>query len=356
MREPTEPNIEHRPEREEHRRRKKFSGERKVSRMEKMQKLNIANLSTPIQKLEKTSHKLGKNIFIKRDDFTGTEISGNKVRKLEYSIKDALDKGYDTVITTGGVQSNHARATAAVCAMENLECHLVLRGEVKEFEGNLFLDHMLGAEVHMIGDGHSREAAMEELKIELERQGKKVYVIPVGASNAIGSYGYINCYDEIKKQEEDMNIHFDSINIAVGSGGTYAGLWYGNKQDDSKKKILGYSVDDSKEVFTESIIHILRDIDKDIDNFDDIFINDEYVGIGYAKATDEELAFYIDFAKSEGIVLDPAYTGKAFRGMVDEIKQGNYDDQKNVLFIHTGGLQGYTKEMRDRINDIISSE
>ncbi|GGB61140.1 pyridoxal-phosphate dependent enzyme [Virgibacillus dakarensis] len=318
-----------------------------------MQKLNIANLNTPIQKLEKTSQKLGKNIYIKRDDFTGTEISGNKVRKLEYSIKYALDNGYDTVITTGGIQSNHARATACVCSMENLECHLVLRGEIKEFEGNLFLDKMLGANVHVIGDGHSREEAMEELKAELERKGKKVYVIPVGASNAIGSYGYINCYEEIKKQEEDMNIHFDSINIAVGSGGTYAGLWYGNEQDGSNKKIIGYSVDESKEVFKEDIIHIVKDIDKSKVNFGSIFINDLYVGIGYAKATDEELAFYIDFAKKEGIVLDPAYTGKGFRGMVNEIKQGNYDDQQNILFIHTGGLQGYTKEMRDRINELM---
>ncbi|MGY0694120.1 D-cysteine desulfhydrase family protein [Virgibacillus sp. FSP13] len=318
-----------------------------------MQKLNIANLHTPIQKLEKTSQKLGKNIYMKRDDFTGTEISGNKVRKLEYSIKYALDNGYDTVITAGGMQSNHARATASVCAMENLECHLVLRGEMKEFEGNLFMDHMLGAKVHMIDGDQSREKAMDELKTGLERQGKKAYVIPIGASNAIGTYGYINCYEEIKKQESGMNIHFDSINIAVGSGGTYAGLWYGNEQDGSKKKILGYSVDESKEVFKEDIIHILRDIDKDVNNFDNILINDQYVGIGYAKATDEELAFYIDFAKSEGIVLDPAYTGKAFRGMVNEIKQGKYADQENILFIHTGGLQGYTKEMRDRIDDLM---
>lgn len=140
-----------------------------------MRKLNIANLDTPIKKLEKLSDKLGKNIFMKRDDFTGIEVSGNKVRKLEYIIAYALDNGYDTIITTGAIQSNHARATAAVCAMMNLECHLVLRGEVKEYEGNLFQDDMLGANVNIIPPSASREDAMEELKQKLESQKKKKY-------------------------------------------------------------------------------------------------------------------------------------------------------------------------------------
>ncbi|MFC0299231.1 D-cysteine desulfhydrase family protein [Virgibacillus soli] len=324
-----------------------------------MHKLHIAHLDTPIEKLEKLSQELGKNIYIKRDDFTGTEISGNKVRKLEYSIQYARENGYDTVITTGAIQSNHARATAAVCAMVDLDCHLVLRGDVKEFEGNFFLDHMLGANVHIISPGASREDAMEELKNTLAAQGKRVFLIPVGASDALGSHGYINCYNEIVKQEKQMNIHFDSINLAIGSGGTYAGLWYGNEQARFNKKIIGYSVDNTAEEFKEEVTKIVLDIDeadessKSAHNFDTIFINDNYVGEGYGLATDEELAFYIDFARSSGIILDPAYTGKAFRGLITEIKQGKYDDQENILFIHTGGLQGYTKEMRERIKDML---
>lgn len=321
-----------------------------------MHKLTIANLNTPIQKLEKLSQELGKNIFIKRDDFTGTEISGNKVRKLEYSVSFALDHGYDTVVTTGGIQSNHARATAAVCAMMDLECHLILRGEEKEYEGNLFLDYILGANVTVIPPGASREDAMEELKKTLEAQGKKVFLIPVGASDAIGSRGYMNCYNEIVKQEEQMDIQFDSINLAIGSGGTYAGLWYGSEQAASKKKIIGYSVDNTAEAFKEDVINIVKDIDHSEHNFDSISINDNFIGLGYAQATEEELAFYIDFARSEGIVLDPVYTGKALRGLVTEIKRGSYDDQENILFIHTGGLQGYTKEMRDRMKDILRKE
>ncbi|GGP16659.1 D-cysteine desulfhydrase family protein [Oceanobacillus neutriphilus] len=318
-----------------------------------MRKLNIANLDTPIKKLEKLSNQLGKNIFIKRDDFTGIEVSGNKVRKLEYIIAYALDNDYDAIITTGAIQSNHARATAAVCAMMDLDCHLVLRGEVKEYEGNLFQDDMLGANVNIIPPSASREKAMEELKQKLESQKKKVLIIPVGASNAIGSYGYINCYNEIIKQEVEMGVHFDSINLAIGSGGTYAGLWYANEEADIRKKIIGYSVDQIAEVFKEDVMKIVNDLEDTNHHFDSISINDNYIGLGYGQATDEELAFYINVAKSEGIILDPVYTGKAFKGLVTEIKNGNYDDQENILFIHTGGQQGYTKEMRERIKDVL---
>ncbi|MFD1413647.1 D-cysteine desulfhydrase family protein [Oceanobacillus jeddahense] len=318
-----------------------------------MRKLNIANLDTPIQKLEKLSEELGKNIFMKRDDFTGIEVSGNKIRKLEYLVAYALDNEYDTIITTGACQSNHARATAAICAMMDLECHLVLRGEAGEYEGNLFLDEMLGANVNIIPSSESREDAMEELKKDLEAQGKKVLLIPVGASNAIGSYGYIHCYNEIMKQEVEMGIHFDSINLAIGSGGTYAGLWYANEEADTKKKIIGYSVDQIAEVFKEDVMAIVNDLEDIKHQFDRISINDSYIGLGYGQATDEELAFYRDVAKSEGVILDPVYTGKAFKGLVTEIKNGNYDDQDNILFIHTGGQQGYTKEMRERMKGIL---
>lgn len=317
-----------------------------------MNKLNIANLTTPIQQLEKLSQKMNKNIYLKRDDFTGTEISGNKVRKLEYSIQYALENGYDTIITTGAIQSNHARTTAAVCAMVDLDCHLILRGEVKEFEGNLFLGQMLGAHVSIIGPDESREKAMDALKEKLEKAGKKVFLIPVGASDALGSYGYLHCYKEIIEQEKTMGIHFDSINLAVGSGGTYAGLWYGNKDNEATKKVIGYSVTDTAEVFKKEIIEIVKDMDDGVEDFDSIAINDDYIGLGYAQVTDEELMFYVDFAQSEGIILDPVYTGKAFLGLLSEIENGKYDDQENILFIHTGGLQGYTKEVRNKIQKL----
>lgn len=316
-------------------------------------KLNVANLKTPIHKLEQLSETLGKNIYIKRDDYTGTEISGNKVRKLEYTLQYVLDNGYDTVITTGAITSNHARATAALCAQFNITCHLVLRGNLAEFEGNLFLDAMLGAHIHIIEPSASREEAMEALQTELEKQGKRTFAITTGASDWIGSHGYINAFNEIVEQETDMDVQFDSINLAVGSGGTYAGLWYGNIIHDLNKNITGFAVTQSAYEFKTKIIDILTHLDDSIASFDTISINDDYIGLGYGQATDEELQFYIDIAQQEGIILDPTYTGKAFRGLVEEIKAGSYDNQNNILFIHTGGLQGYTQETRTRIQQLL---
>ena len=316
-------------------------------------KLNVANLSTPIQKLETLSQTLGKDIYIKRDDYTGTEISGNKVRKLEYTIQHVLDNGYDTIITTGAITSNHARATAALCAKYNIECHLVLRGALKAFEGNLFLDAMLGAHIHVIDEHQSREKAMERLSKDLESENKTPFIVPSGASDWIGAHGYINAFEEIVKQADELNVQFDSINLAVGSGGTYAGLWYGKYIHNLSTQIIGYAVNESASIFKNKVIEIINELDEDITTFDTLSINDQYIGLGYAQATDEELQFYIDIAQQEGVVLDPTYTGKAFRGLVEEIKQGKYDDQKAILFIHTGGLQGYTEETRARIQRLL---
>ena len=192
-----------------------------------MERIRIANLPTRINKLEKLSREYGKNIYIKRDDMTGIEISGNKVRKLEYILAEAQDKGIDTLITAGGIQSNHARATAAVCAMYGLSCHLVLRGRPSEIEGNFWMDYMLGAEIHVIEPGLSREEYMEGLSEKLVSEGKKPMIIPVGASNATGSLGYEGAFYEIQEQEKELGVEFDAIAVSVGSGGTYAGLLAG---------------------------------------------------------------------------------------------------------------------------------
>ncbi|QQK07213.1 D-cysteine desulfhydrase family protein [Miniphocaeibacter halophilus] len=316
-----------------------------------MDKINLANLPTKIIKLEKLSKKYNKNIYLKRDDFTGTETSGNKVRKLEYSIKEALNNKCNCVITVGALQSNHCRATAAVCAKLGLECHLILKGNIEEFEGNLFLDYILGAKVHLVNEDSSLDEEMDKIAEELTKKGRTVYKIPVGASNKIGTYGYINTYNEILEQEKNLNIKFDLISIPVGSGGTYAGLWYGNYNTNNNKRILGFSVNSSKEEFKEKIVDILNTIDNKINSFDTIDINDLYVGEGYAIATREELEFYYKIASTEGIVFDPCYTGKAFRGLIKEIEKGNIKED-NILFIHTGGLMGWTKEQRNIIYEI----
>ncbi|NLL80839.1 MAG: D-cysteine desulfhydrase family protein [Tissierellia bacterium] len=316
-----------------------------------MNKINLANLPTRIVKLEKTSKRYNKNIYLKRDDFTGTEVSGNKVRKLEYAMAEALNNECDAIITTGALQSNHCRATAAVCAELGLECYLILMGEPNEIEGNLFLDYFLGANIYFENDVDSVSNKMETLFKDLKDKEKKPYIIPMGASNHIGTYGYINAYEEILKQEKDMNIEFDLISTPVGSGGTYGGLWYGDYINNKNKRILGFAVSETKEYFKETIVNILRELDKDIESFDTIEINDLYVGQGYGIATDDELEFYLEIGKNEGVIFDPCYTGKGFRGLLREIEKGNIKEE-NILFIHTGGLMGWTKEYIDRAYEI----
>lgn len=323
-----------------------------------MIKIKIANLPTRIEKLENISGELGINLYVKRDDFTGTEFSGNKIRKLEYALAEAIRTGCDTIITAGATQSNHCRATAAACAKYGLKCELVIRGDdPKQIEGNLFLDYMLGANVNLIKPEDSREEKMAEIRDRIEKSGGKAYIIPVGASNAVGSLGYLECFKEILEQESELGIEFDTIVLSVGSGGTYAGLWLGNYLNKSNKNIYGISVSDSSEEFKEQIIDILKNmdgIDAD-DNYldENIIINDKYIGDGYAKSTDEELEFLIEIAQKEGIIFDPCYTGKAFRGSYNEMKSGELKKAKSVLFIHTGGLMGWTKDQRDRVLKII---
>ncbi len=323
-----------------------------------MEKLKIANLPTRIEKLEKISNELDTNLYVKRDDFTGTEYSGNKIRKLEYALAEAVKTGCDTIITAGATQSNHCRATAAACAKYGLKCELVIRGEEPEqIEGNLFLDYVLGANVNLIKPEDSREDKMNEISERIESAGGKAYLIPVGASNAVGSLGYLECFEEILKQEKELGIIFDAIVLSVGSGGTYAGLWLGNYLNKSEKRIYGISVSDSSEEFKEQIIDILKNMD-DMDADDDyldrnIIINDKYIGEGYAKSTDEELKFLVEVAQNEGIIFDPCYTGKAFKGCYNEIKEGDLRTAKNILFIHTGGLMGWTMEQRNRVMEML---
>ena len=252
----------------------------------------------------------------------------------------------------GALQSNHCRATAAVCSKLGLECHLLLRGESLENEGNLFLNYILGANIHLITEDSEFESEALNLYNKLRESNKNPYIIPMGASNRIGSYGYIEAFNEILEQEKTLGINFDLISMAVGSGGTYSGIWYGNYKNITGKRVLGISVSKVKEEFTKKIIEILKDMDNGISDFETIEINDSYVGEGYGRSTDTELKFYMEIAKEEGMVLDPCYTGKAFKGLIEEIEKGNIKE-KNILFIHTGGFMGWTKAQRDKIIEII---
>lgn len=314
------------------------------------QSINLANLPTKIEKLGRFSKYLnGPEIYIKRDDQTGSEFSGNKVRKLEFAVQEALNKGCDYLITCGGIQSNHARATAAVAAKLGIGSYLVLRTNKEEvIDGNYFLDEVLGAKIKFITAKEYRERrmeVMEEIKEKLDYEGHKAYIIPEGASNGIGAYGYFKAMEEILNQEKEMGIKFDAIVLAVGSGGTYAGLFYANKYYKNNAKIYGVNVCDDEEYFKDAINNILYEsfnYTKESINFskDEINIIDGYVGRGYALSRPEEITFIHELAKMEGVILDPVYTGKAMYGLVEEIKKGKFKNYNNILFIHTGGLFG----------------
>jgi D-cysteine desulfhydrase len=314
------------------------------------QRIRLANLPTKIEKLEKLTQELGgPNIYIKRDDQTGSEISGNKVRKLEFAIKEAIDQGCDYLITCGGIQSNHARATAAAAAKLGLGSYLVLRSSGDDpLDGNYFLDKLLGAQIKLITSddyAYRRMEIMEKIKEGLGEQGHKAYIIPEGASNGIGSFGYFNAMEEIIEQEKEIGVHFDAIVMAVGSGGTYGGMFLANKLAEHDAAVYGVNVASNAEYFKQRIVEILEESNKYIEcdlefSKDEIKIIDGYVGRGYALSSPAELEFIYYMAKLEGLILDPVYTGKAMYGLVNEIKKGTMSQHKNILFIHTGGIFG----------------
>ncbi|WP_088228317.1 D-cysteine desulfhydrase family protein [Desulfosporosinus sp. FKB] len=314
------------------------------------EKMMFANLPTRIEKLERLSQKLGgPNIYIKRDDQTGTEVSGNKIRKLEFSVKEALNQGCDVLITCGGSQSNHCRATAAVASRIGIKSVLVLKGDAEiESDGNLLIDKLLGAEIYFITPDeykNIRTEVMEKIKLELEEQGCKPYIIPEGASNGIGGFGYYNAMVEIISQEKELGVHFDRIVLAVGSGGTHSGLFLASKSLGYTGEIYGINICEDEEHFKNEIYKISHESMQYLNvnlhfSKDEIHIIDGYVGGGYSLSRPEELRFIHEFAKLEGIILDPVYTGKAMFGLVEEIKKGTFRNSKNILFIHTGGVLG----------------
>jgi len=307
---------------------------------------------TPLEPLPKLSAALGGkvNLWIKRDDLLGLTGGGNKTRKLEYSMADALKAGADTIVTCGAVQSNHCRLTLSACIREGLKCCLVLEERVPgsykpEASGNNYLFRLLGAErIETVGLGEA-PSAVEKMAEELRKEGRNVYCIPGGASNPIGATGYVACAQEIQKQcEQNDSIpsNFDAIVCASGSGGTHAGISIGFF--DSPTKVLGISTRHPKDHQTKHIHHLgqetLRFISKDPSAElpeDAVQVWDEYVGPGYSLPTEGMEEAVTLFARLEGILLDPVYTGKAAAGMIDLVRKGYFSEGSNVLFLHTGG-------------------
>ena len=312
-------------------------------------RLPLACLPTPIQPLPRLSRQAGAcELWIKRDDLTGIELSGNKVRKLEFALREALDAGCDTLVTCGGIQSNHARATAAAAARLGLDCVLVLDAEGDPaLQGNFLLDHLLGAQVRLIRPEQtpSRRVIMEGVCAELAALGRKGYILPLGASNGIGALGYVAAMDELCAQEAELGFRFDAIVCPVGSAGTFAGLVLGRARRGHPGAVYGVPVAEDSRYFRPRVHDLLRDAAAalgeawDIPDADIRFL-DGYSGRGYALSRPEELETLRRVARTEGVVLDPVYTGKAMHGLLSEVAMGTFPAGSRILFLHTGGLYG----------------
>ncbi len=309
-------------------------------------KLELGLFPTPLAKLERLSTMFNCNIFIKRDDLCGVGVGGNKVRKLEYILADAINKGCDTIITMGGAQSNHALLTAMCSRKLGLEPILFLKKRgVTSNDGNLLLSNIIDAKINFIDTDHSSEVQKEALKLaeDLEKQGRKPYFIPIGGSIPLGTVGYISGALELFSQAEEEEKDIDHIICASGSGGTQGGLVAGTKLISKNTKVTGIMVS-PEENFENTIMDLGNEAIKLINaeeriKLEDVILKD-YIGAGYAIPSKEGIEAIKLLAKKEGIILDPVYTGKAFAGMLDLIRKGYIKENENVVFIHTGGIPG----------------
>ncbi|MCX5839710.1 MAG: D-cysteine desulfhydrase family protein [Deltaproteobacteria bacterium] len=332
------------------------------SRVNYPPQINLARLPTPVHLLSNYSKKLGVELFMKRDDLTGVELSGNKIRKLEFVLADAVAQNADTILTCGGSQSNHCRATAIAAAMLGIDCRLLLRtsdpSNPPSPEANLLLDQMAGAEIVWITpeEYKIRDEIFEREATSLRKAGRKPYTIPEGASNSLGAWGYIKCSEElindIAKLSGGADKDYTVIN-AVGSGGTTAGLILGTKIFDLNAQIVSINVCNDHDYFVRVIGEICEKaisdyhIEIDFSRDRDINIIDGYVGRGYALSRSEELSEICCLARTEGIFLDPVYTGKAFFGMIQELKRDPKCFGDRIIFIHTGGIFGLFPKARE---------
>lgn len=296
----------------------------------------------PINNFFKDSKKY--NFWIKRDDLTGLELSGNKVRKLDYIFAEAKLNKSNHIITCGGIQSNHCRTTAFLAAKQNYDCTLFLKGQMPHtMTGNLLLNSILNTRIKNVTN-EEYQSIDERMKQYAKDLGDNAYVIPEGGSNEIGVWGYIDCFYEILKQLKQQNFEIDTIVVPTGSGGTHAGLLIGKCLANSNIDIVSINVCDSSEFFVNKIKNISDkfsakyNIPLNIDR-EAIQIVDGFVGEGYGLTTEKETDIIKKFAQTEGIVIDPVYTAKALIGLVELVDEESIPG-KNILFIHTGGIFG----------------
>jgi L-cysteate sulfo-lyase len=313
-------------------------------------RLHFAHLPTPLEPMERISKALGgPNLWIKRDDCTGLSSGGNKTRKLEFLMADAVANGADTIITQGATQSNHARQTCAIAAKLDFECHILLEDrtgyddEAYTLNGNVLLDGLHGATISVRPDGSDMNAEMEQLAQILRDDGKKPYIVPGGGSNEIGALGYVNAAFELIHQANERSLQIDHLVHATGSAGTQAGLVVGMEAMNSGIPIYGISVRAPKQKQEENVYGLAQrtldfmGLNPDLVARDKVVANSDYVGDGYGLPTDSMVEAVKMLASYEGILLDPVYSGKGFAGLIDLIRKGHFKQGENVVFLHTGG-------------------
>jgi L-cysteate sulfo-lyase len=323
----------------------------------KFPRLHFAHLPTPLEPMQRISKALGgPNLWIKRDDCTGLSSGGNKTRKLEFLMADAVERKADCIITQGATQSNHARQTCAIAGKLGLQCHILLEDrtgyedESYTLNGNVLLDQLHGATISKRGAGTDMNQAMEDLAQSLRDDGKNPYIIPGGGSNEIGALGYVNAAIELTTQANDRSLRIDHLVHATGSSGTQAGLVLGMEGINSGIAVYGVGVRAPKEKQEQMVYDLAQrtavhmGLNPEIVSREKVVANSDYVGDGYGLPTSSMVEAVKMLAQYEGILLDPVYSGKGFAGLIDLIRKGHFKKGENVVFLHTGGsisLFGY---------------
>jgi D-cysteine desulfhydrase family pyridoxal phosphate-dependent enzyme len=324
-------------------------------RLENQARAHLADLPTPLELLPNLSEQLHIQLWIKRDDQTGLALGGNKARKLEFLLADALNQGADTVITTGGSQSNHARMTAAACRQLALDCYLVLDRGRHPHNGNLLLDELFGAHIELLESSElaAATACMEALAAELRAAGHRPYVVPRGGGVPAGAIGYVQAVVELSHQLNERRIKPDYLYLATGSGGTHAGVLAGATIVGLPFEIQGISVSRPRAA-QEAHVWELANRTLEYLGLDAcvaraaVHVDDGFIGGGYGQPTPEMWETLRMVARADGLLLDPVYTGKAMAGLLAHVRQQIIPKDAIVIFLHTGGtpaLFAYAEEL-----------
>lgn len=336
-------------------------------KISEIKKVNTGFLPTPMHEMKNLTTKLNKaNLLIKRDDLTGIGFGGNKLRKLDYIVKDALDGGYTTLLTYGGPQTNHGRLTAAAAARFGMKSIIMCYGQApKNASGNILLDRILGAEIcfmdttevrklpkeKMVAGYHKlRDDSTKKIIERYEAQGDKVYIVPIGGHSELGTLGYIEAVKEIMEQLALSNSTADYLVAGLGSGGTFAGLWLGAKYYRAPFQVIGVSVSPLEKNRMAEISQFINQVSETFElgiscQEEELWVENDFYGQGYNIPDEKTREYLYLLARTEGIFVDPCYTGKTFRGFVDLVESEKIPADKTAIYLHTGGQPGlYTEE------------